>query len=94
AASDADHWRLVVFGNSSFLSNQLIGSLGNAALASNLLNWLAQRDQLLGIPAREPEHVRLNLTGSEVRGIHWLVLGLLPGLAVVAGILVRYRRRR
>lgn len=91
---DAKHWRLVVFGNSSFLSNQLLDSLGNAALASNLLNWLAQRDTLLGIPAREPEHVRLNLTGAQVRGVHWLVLGLLPGLAVVAGIAVRYRRRR
>lgn len=87
-------WRLVVVGNSSFASNRLLGSLANATLASNLFNWLVERQALLGIPAKEPEHVRLSLTGGQVRNLHLLVLLLLPGLAVAAGIWMRWRRRR
>ncbi|MDY7093814.1 MAG: GldG family protein [Acidobacteriota bacterium] len=93
-AQEARSWRLVVVGNSTFASNRLLGSLANATLASNLFNWLVERQALLGIPAKEPEHVRLSLTGSQVRNLHLLVLLLLPGLAVAAGLWVRWRRRR
>jgi hypothetical protein len=37
--------------------------------------------------------VRLSLDSSQLSLLTWTVLGLLPGLALVAGIAVYFRRR-
>lgn len=86
--------RLVVFGDSDFASNGQLPNVGNAELLVNTMNWLVERETLLGIPPKEPEQVRLSLTGSELRLVSWLVFAILPGLAVVSGVLVYFRRRR
>ena len=48
----------------------------------------------MSIPPKKPEQVRLSLTGAELRRITWTVLGLLPGLALAAGVVVYRKRRR
>ncbi len=87
--------RLVVLGDSDFATNQLVGGMpANAVLLANSLNWLAEREALLTIPPKKTEHVRLNLTGEQLRTIYLTVLLLLPGLAIVLGTVVFVRRRR
>lgn len=87
--------RLVVFGDSDFASDQLLAAnSGNAALLADTLNWMVEREAALGIPPKRPEVVRLSLTTSQVRWTYLLVLVLLPGLCILAGVLVHYRRRR
>jgi ABC-type uncharacterized transport system involved in gliding motility auxiliary subunit len=86
--------RLVVFGDSDFATNQLLGAnADNGLLLSNTLNWLVEREALLGIPPKKTEQVRLTLTGEEIRRIY-LVVALLPILAVILGGVVFSRRRR
>jgi gliding motility-associatede transport system auxiliary component len=86
--------RLVVFGDSDFGANQLLqANQANAVLLSNILNWLVERESLLGIPPKKTEQVKLTLTGDEIRRI-WLLAALLPILSVVLGVGVFYRRRR
>lgn len=88
-------FRLVVFGDSDFATNQLVvGFPANAALLANSLNWLANREALLTIPPKTTEHVRLNLTGPQLRNFYLAVLLLLPGLAIALGTVVYVRRRR
>ena len=41
-------WRLVVFGNSAFATNQYLANAGNSNLALNAVNWLANQVQALG----------------------------------------------
>ena len=86
--------RLVVFGDSDFASNRLLAELRNAVLVNNVLNWMVAREDLLGIPPKTPEHVRLNLAPSQMSSLYWLILLVLPGLSLAAGALVRYKRRR
>jgi ABC-type uncharacterized transport system involved in gliding motility auxiliary subunit len=87
--------RLVVYGDSDFATNQLVRADGNdATLLANSLNWLVERETLLGIPPRKTEQVRLSLTAGELHTVWALSLLLLPGLAVAAGIYVHFRRRR
>jgi hypothetical protein len=43
-----DKQRVVVIGNSHFLSNSTIHNYGNLALANNIFNWLSETDVLLG----------------------------------------------
>ncbi|HEX5759042.1 MAG TPA: GldG family protein [Thermoanaerobaculia bacterium] len=87
--------RLVVFGDSDFATNQLVqANLGNTVLLSNALNWLVEREALIGIPPKKTEQVHLNLTGAQLRGVVLLAVLGLPGLAVAAGVWISLRRRR
>ena len=87
-------FRLAVFGDGDWVTDSQLGSAGNATLLADTMNWLVERQQLLGIAAKAPEQVRLNLTGGELRGIFWLVLVLMPAMAIAAGVVVQVRRRR
>jgi len=86
-------YRLVVFGDSDFLTDIDISNAGNAVLAANAVNWLAAREDLVGIPPRDVEQVSLFLTQQQMRNLLLLVLVAMPGAAILAGILV-WRRRR
>ncbi len=86
--------RLVVIGDSDFATNAQLANVGNAELLASAVNWLVARESLVGIPAKEPEQVRLALSSSELRRLAWIVFGLLPGLALVGGVAVHLRRRR
>ncbi len=94
AAAPRHDSRLVVLGDSDFATNGQIRNVGNAELLANALNWLVEREALVGIPPKQPEQVRLTLSRAELSKLTWLVLGVLPGLAVVAGVGVYLRRRR
>jgi len=85
--------RLVVFGDSDFLTDVDIANAGNSVLALNAFNWLGAREDLLGIPPREVEQVSLFLNQQQMRTILLLVLVVMPGAAILAGVLV-WRRRR
>lgn len=86
--------RLVAFGDSDFAANQLLqANAPNAVLLANALNWLVEREALLGIPPKKTEQVKLTLTRNEIRMIY-LLAAALPLLAVVMGTVVFFRRRR
>jgi ABC-type uncharacterized transport system involved in gliding motility auxiliary subunit len=94
-AAGARQARLVVFGDSDFAAKQLVeANVGNSILLVNSLNWLVERESLLGIPPRKTEQVHLSMSQGELRMLYFLALLLLPGLAVSAGIWVYFRRRR
>jgi ABC-type uncharacterized transport system involved in gliding motility auxiliary subunit len=85
---------MVVVGDSDFATNQLLeANVANSVMLSNTLNWLVEREALLGIPPKKTEQVRLTLTGDEFRNV-WLLAALLPVLSVVMGAAVFFRRRR
>ena len=94
AETATDSWRLVVFGDSDFATNGQLANVGNPTLLANAFNWLLEREKLLGIGPKQPEQVRLTLTPGQLSGITWGSLLGLPGLAVTAGVLVWFRRRR
>lgn len=87
-------YRLVVYGDSDFATNGQLANAGNPTLLANTMNWLVAREALVAIPPKQPEQVRLSLTQAELSTVTWLVLLVLPGLAVTAGIAVYLRRRR
>jgi ABC-type uncharacterized transport system involved in gliding motility auxiliary subunit len=86
--------RLVIFGDADFVSNANLAQAGNATLVANTLNWLVEREAHLGIAPKEPEQVRLSLDRDQRRAMFWLVVAGIPGLTLVAGVMVFMRRRR
>ncbi|HRC88066.1 MAG TPA: hypothetical protein PK413_20970, partial [Thermoanaerobaculia bacterium] len=91
--SPASKMRLVVLGDSDFLSDRLVGNASNGIFAENLFNWLLARDTLLGIPPKKMEQPRLNLTQQQLLTAY-LWVGLLPLAAIAGGIWVYLKRRR
>ncbi len=90
---DDEGHKIVVFGDSDFITDLDIANAGNAVLAANAFNWLAAREDLVGIPPRDVEQVSLFLSKQQMLNVLLLVLVAMPGAAIVAGILV-WRRRR
>ncbi len=93
-ASGKRPMRLLAIGDSDFAANQLMqANEANVVLLSNALNWLVEREALLGIPPKKTEQVKLTLTQGEFNVVR-LVAVALPLLSVIAGVVVFYRRRR
>jgi ABC-type uncharacterized transport system involved in gliding motility auxiliary subunit len=86
--------RLIVIGDSDFATNAQIQAAANSVLFANAFNWLVAREELVAIPPKEPEQVRLSLTRGEMRWIFWLSLAILPGAMLALGAWVYSRRRR
>lgn len=93
AAAEPTAGRLLVVGDADFVTNAFLANAGNGDLLANAVNWLLERENQLGIVAKAPEQVRLQMTAPQLSGARWLVLAGLPALAIVAGIVVQRRRR-
>jgi ABC-type uncharacterized transport system involved in gliding motility auxiliary subunit len=85
--------RLVVVGNSRFVANGSLGNAANANLFLNAVHWLAGAEKRIGIAPKTPEQASLSLTEAQVRRIGLFSVFGLPGLAVLLGVWVWYRRR-
>jgi hypothetical protein len=87
--------RLVVAGDSDFLDDQVIDSLGNHDFAHLALSWLLQRPQILltGLEPRPIKEYTLYVTDGQKQTLRWLFLGGLPGGVLLLGGLVWLRRR-
>src|SRR5262249_17831796 len=59
--------RLVVFGDSDFVTNGYLGIPGNRDLFLNSVNWLAQQENLISIRPKDPEDRRVSLTADQAK---------------------------
>lgn len=85
--------RMVVFGDSDFVSNgSMVG--GNADLFMSALNWLLDREELIAIASKPIEEVKLSLSSKQLNGMFWLNVAGIPSIAMVLGLLVWLRRRK
>jgi ABC-type uncharacterized transport system involved in gliding motility auxiliary subunit len=85
--------RVVVMGDSDFVSNRWLGISGNRDLFLNAVNWLAQQENLISIRAKDPEDRRITLSADQDRRIFWLTIFIIPGLILFMGIQAWWRRR-
>lgn len=83
--------RVVVFGDSDFIANALIGRQGNADLLLNALAWLAGDADLISVKPRNEENRRIELSERARRVLFALVIIILPALPLVVGIAVVVR---
>jgi len=87
--------RIVVAGDSTFLGNVCIDSVANRDFAGYAANWLLDRTQLLqGVGPRPIDTYRIRMTPSQLQSATFILLGAMPGSALLLGGLVWLRRRR
>jgi len=86
--------RLVVLGDSLFLSNVHIRKQGNRDFAGLAMNWLLDRDTLMGgIGSKPLTEFRMDIPADSLVRLQWFMLGGLPLGVFGMGFLVWLRRR-
>jgi ABC-type uncharacterized transport system involved in gliding motility auxiliary subunit len=85
--------RLVVIGNSQFAMNPYLTQLRNGDLFYNAIDWLAADENLISIRPKSATNRRINLSAAQASALKWLDLFFLPGLVILAGILIWLKRR-
>jgi ABC-type uncharacterized transport system involved in gliding motility auxiliary subunit len=85
--------RLVVVGDSDFISNANFSQGGNGDFFLRSINWLAEEEELIAIQPHPLQDRRVALTEQQARGIFWLVVIALPLAALGLGISAHWRRR-
>jgi len=85
--------RLVVIGNSAFASNAFLTLQSNVDLFDNTVNWLAQDENLISIRPKTPTNRRVTMTVAQERLFYWFSLLLVPGVVLVTGVVLWWKRR-
>lgn len=85
--------RLVVFGDSVWLSNRYINNYFNQDLFLNTIGWLAGEEELISIRPRQTRASQVMLTSNESQVVFYVTVLLLPELILFCGMLVWLRRR-
>lgn len=85
--------RFVVVGSSSWIANRFIDFNGNSDLALNTVNWLSSDEDLISIRPKPQEDRRITMTRAQLSWVRATSQFLLPGIIIVAGIGVWWKRR-
>lgn len=97
--------RLVVIGNSSFVTNGTLTARvsvggqqsqvqsGNGLLFGNSLHWLAGQENLIAIPAKQPDSHPIFLNSEQQSFVFWSSFLFIPAAILIIGILIWWRRR-
>ena len=90
-----DSARLIAVGNAELLGNNAyrLSEGISADLAMNALNWLLDREELMGIAPKEKNTVAMSLNEEQLRDIALGVMVFLPGLVAIFGVLNWWQRR-
>ena len=66
----------------------------NGDFALNLFNWMTEREALISIRGKRYLSHRLELAPQQVDRIGWLLIAGVPGVLLLLGLFVMYRRSR
>jgi ABC-type uncharacterized transport system involved in gliding motility auxiliary subunit len=85
--------RIAVIGDSDFATNSFFHIMGNGKLFLNTVNYLAARENLIGIEPRTYDQPHVNLTNRQMKGTFFLSIILVPALMALVGVAVWWRQR-
>ena len=86
--------RIAVIGSGGFATNEYLNYLGNQRLITNTINWLLEEEARLDLEPVTYELPVINLTNRQLRNTFIISSLLIPGLFVIAGVFVWFRRRK
>jgi ABC-type uncharacterized transport system involved in gliding motility auxiliary subunit len=91
---DLKKWgKVVVIGDSNFVSNAYIQMAGNRDLFLNVVDWLAEEHLLISIRKKAPGLSPITMTAVEGRMVFWVCVIIFPSLALILGFAVIARNR-
>jgi hypothetical protein len=89
-----DRTRLLLFADADWASNAFVGELANQTLLANSVNWLAGEEDLVAVRGIQTDLRRLALTSGRRRIMGITTVAAVPGVTLLAGAGLWFRRRR
>ena len=90
--------RIVVAGDADFLSNVELSRsnpmTANFSFSTALFSWFSYGEFPIDTSRPGSKDTRLNLTNAGMTSLRVLLLGILPGILLIAGIILLIRRKR
>lgn len=86
--------RMVVAGDSDFITDAYFQLSGNSALAMNIFRWLVRDDRFVSLPSRQPEFRPLFLNANQRVKMLAATLGIVPFGILFLGIFWNIWRKR
>ena len=85
--------RVVVIGDSDFLSDTYIGAGANLNLGLNIFNWLIGDDDLISVEVKPSPDTKLKLNDTQLAIIGFGFFLIMPLLLLITGFTVWYKRK-
>lgn len=85
--------RLITVGDSDFATNQWASLQRNGDLFMNMVNWLAEDENLISIRPKNPTNRKVTFTETQQRLLTWFSMLLLPGIVIIVGVYIWWKRR-
>lgn len=85
--------RAVIFGNVNFACNEFLNVQGNKNIFMNSISWLTQQEEMISIRKTQAKFSPLFLDEKQKALIQNTVIFILPGIIILAGIIMLWRRR-
>ncbi|MBL4712797.1 MAG: GldG family protein [Gammaproteobacteria bacterium] len=85
--------RIVVIGDSDFLSNTYLGAGANLTLGLNIFNWLIGDDDFISVDVRPSPDTRLVLNDTQLMLIGFGFFLVLPIILLATGFSIWYKRK-
>lgn len=87
--------RIVVIGDSYFVSNGTLEKAvgGNVDFLLSNVSWLLERESLMAISAKSPYALSLDMNSDQLKWMTLAIVGILPGIMALFGLIVWVRRR-
>ncbi|MCD6402117.1 MAG: GldG family protein [Anaerolineales bacterium] len=95
ADNSKNHSKIAVFGDSNFATDQNFDFLGNGDLFINTIDWASGQEEIINLTVKTP--VQRILLPPEPYVMNLILLGMvfvLPGIMLVAGLIVWIQRKR
>ncbi|MBI2159875.1 MAG: GldG family protein [Candidatus Rokubacteria bacterium] len=93
AVATKDKARLVVYGTSNLASNQFLNLQGNRDFFLNTVSWLAEEEDQISIRPKDARQTPVFMNSNQAQVVFLLPVVVLPGLALLGGIVAVVRRR-
>jgi ABC-type uncharacterized transport system involved in gliding motility auxiliary subunit len=93
AVATKDKARVVVYGTANLAANQFLNVQGNRDFVLNTVSWLAEEEDQISIRPKDTKSTPVFLNAQQAQAVFWLPVVVLPGLALVGGIVAVARRR-
>ncbi|MFQ5877966.1 MAG: GldG family protein [Acidobacteriota bacterium] len=91
---EPDQSRLILFGDSDFVTNAYFNAAGNGDLSLNAIAWLAEREELVSIRPKTSTPRLLVLSPQQVFYYFWTIVAVAPVAIAAVGVGIWLRRKR
>ncbi len=85
--------RIVIVGDSDFLSNTHLGAGANLNMGLNIFNWLIGDDDLISVEVKPSADTKLILNDTELMIIAFGFFLIIPLLLLTTGFIIWYKRK-